>query len=149
MQAHYIQARIALALRLSSCIGETFMGTHDMTVGRKGQISNGSPVSLCVACWLHQALVTAGESTSHVLQALQEARARSAAASGEVQRINKEVSRLEVAIPKLQLEAGAARQQATDLQHRLAQLSQAAQVSSSPLVALIDSGTHTPPCPGE
>ncbi len=63
------------------------------------------------------------------VQALQEAKARSDAASAEVQRINKEVTRLEVAIPKLQLEAAAARQQATDLQHRLAQLSSAAQVS--------------------
>ena len=60
---------------------------------------------------------------------MQEARIRSESASAEVQRINKEVRRLEVAIPKLKLEAGAARQQAADLQHRLAQLSQAAQVS--------------------
>jgi len=64
------------------------------------------------------------------VQALQEAKARSDAASAEVQRIHKEVTRLEVAIPKLQLEAAAARQQTTDLQHRLAQLSSAAQVSS-------------------
>ena len=63
------------------------------------------------------------------VQAVQEAKARSDAASAEVQRIHKEVTRLEVAIPKLQLEAAAARQQATDLQHRLAQLSSAAQVS--------------------
>ena len=67
------------------------------------------------------------------VQALQEAKARSNAASAEVQRINKEVTRLEVAIPKLQLEAAAARQQVTDLQHRLAQLSSAAQVSSHSL----------------
>ena len=65
-----------------------------------------------------------------IVQALQEAKARSDAASAEVQRIHKEVTRLEVAIPKLQLEAAAARQQATDLQHRLAQLSSAAQVIS-------------------
>ena len=39
-----------------------------------------------------------------------------------------EVSRLQVAIPKLQLEAAASRQQSTDLQQRLAQLSQAAKV---------------------
>lgn len=71
------------------------------------------------------------------VQALQEAKARSNAASAEVQRINKEVTGLEVAIPKLQLEAAAARQQASDLQHRLAQLSSAAQVishSSQPYV---------------
>ncbi len=67
------------------------------------------------------------------VQALQEAKARSDAASAEVQRIHKEVTRLEVAIPKLQLEATAARQQATDLQHRLTQLSSAAQVSSHSL----------------
>lgn len=60
---------------------------------------------------------------------MQEGRARSEAASAEVQRIIREVTRLDVAIPKLQLEAAAARQQAADLQHRLAQLSQAAQVT--------------------
>lgn len=60
---------------------------------------------------------------------MQEGRARSEVASAEVQRITREVTRLEVAIPKLQLEAAAARQQAADLQHRLAQLSQAAQVT--------------------
>ena len=64
------------------------------------------------------------------VQALQEAKTRSDAASAEVQRIHKEVTRLEVAIPKLQLEAAASRQQATDLEHRLAQLSSAAQVRS-------------------
>lgn len=62
------------------------------------------------------------------MQALQEARNRSQAAAAEVQRINKGVKRLEVGIPKLQLEAAAARHQSTDLQQRLAQLSQAAEV---------------------
>ena len=62
------------------------------------------------------------------LQALQEARSRSQAATAEVQRINKEVKHLEVGIPKLQLEAAAARHQSTDLQQRLTQLSQAAKV---------------------
>ena len=62
------------------------------------------------------------------LQALQEARSRSQTATAEVQRINKEVKRLEVGIPKRQLEAAAARHQSTDLQQRLTQLSQAAQV---------------------
>lgn len=61
-------------------------------------------------------------------QALQEAQSRSQAATAEVQGINKEVKRLEVGIPKLQLEAAAARHQSTDLQQRLTQLSQAAQV---------------------
>lgn len=62
------------------------------------------------------------------MQALQEARIRSEAAAAEVQRISKEVKRLEVGIPKLQLEAAAARHQSTDLQQRLSQLAQAAQV---------------------
>ena len=59
---------------------------------------------------------------------MQEARNRAQAAAAEVQRINKEVKRLEVGIPKLQLEAAAARHQSTDLQQRLTQLSQAAKV---------------------
>lgn len=62
------------------------------------------------------------------VQALQEAKIRSEAATAEVQRISKEVKRLEVGIPKLQLEAAAARHQSTDLQQRLTQLAQAAQV---------------------
>lgn len=62
------------------------------------------------------------------MQALQEAKNRSEAATAEVQRISKEVKRLEVGIPKLQLEAAAARHQSTDLQQRLTQLAQAAQV---------------------
>lgn len=66
------------------------------------------------------------------MQALQEARNRNQAAAAEVQRINKEVKRLEVGIPKLQLEAAAARHQSTDLQQRLTQLSQAAEVHCLP-----------------
>ena len=62
------------------------------------------------------------------MQALQEARSRSQAATAEVQRITREVKRLEVGIPKLHLEAAAARHQSTDLQQRLTQLSQAAKV---------------------
>ena len=68
------------------------------------------------------------------MQALQEARSRSQAAAAEVQSINKVVKRLEVGIPKLHLEAAAARHQSTDLQQRLTQLSQAAEVHCLPAI---------------
>ena len=79
----------------------------------------------CLVQWRHLLQLSA---LLPRVQALQKARSRSMAASAEVQCMNQEVSRLQVAIPKLQLEAAAARHQATDLHHRLAQLSQAAKV---------------------
>lgn len=64
------------------------------------------------------------------LQALQAARQKIAEATAALQQLERSVAKLEVAIPKLQLEAGSARQQADDLQHRLSQLSQATQVGA-------------------
>lgn len=62
------------------------------------------------------------------MQALQAAKEQATEATAAWQQLERSVATLEVAIPKLQLEAGSARQRADDLQHRLAQLSQATQV---------------------
>ena len=62
------------------------------------------------------------------MQALQAAKEQATEAVAALQQLEHSVATLEVAIPKLQLEAGSARQRADDLQHRLAQLSQATQV---------------------
>ena len=62
------------------------------------------------------------------MQALQAAKEQAAEATAAVQELEHSVASLEVSIPKLQLEASSARQRADDLQHRLAQLSQATQV---------------------
>lgn len=62
------------------------------------------------------------------MQAVRAAREKAAKASASLQQLERLVANLEVAIPKLQLEAGSARQRADDLQHRLAQLSQATEV---------------------
>ena len=72
-----------------------------------------------------------------VLQLLEEAKRESQQAAAEAQCIGQEVVRLEVAIPKLQLEAASARQQATDLQQQLSQLAQAAQVTCSLCLLLV------------